>query len=69
MKELETHFTKLKEELINERNCMVDKKLKEIEDETAEEFVIPLKKLQMNLDFKINLSSVFQLASLTAIEY
>ncbi len=50
-------FAKLKEELIREKNNEVEKKLKEIEDETAEEFVVPLKKLQMNMDFKIRLTS------------
>ena len=57
MKELELQYSKLKEELINERNKMVNKKLKEIEDETAEEFTKPLKQLQMNIDFKIKLTS------------
>ncbi len=57
MKDLEAQFAKLKEELINERNLLVDKKLKEIEEETADEFVIPLKKLQMSMDFKINFTS------------
>ena len=57
MKELELQYSKLKEELINERNKMVNKKLKEIEDETAEEFTKPLKQMQMNIDFKIKLTS------------
>jgi len=60
MKDLEAKFSKLKEELINERNCMVDKKLDEIENETAEEFAVPLKKLQMNLDFKIKLTTLMR---------
>ncbi len=57
MKSLELQFAKLKEELIKEKNNEVEKKLKEIEDETAEEFLVPLKKLQMNMDFKIKLTS------------
>jgi len=57
MKSLELQFSKLKEELIKEKNNEVEKKLKEIEDETAEEFLVPLKKLQMNMDFKIKLTS------------
>lgn len=60
MKELEVQFAKLKEQLIAERNSLVDKKLDEIEDETAEEFVIPLKKLQMNMDFKIKLTTLMR---------
>ena len=57
MKELEIQFSRLKEQLIYERNNLIDKKLKEIEDENAEEFVVPLKKLEMNMDFKIKLTS------------
>lgn len=57
MKELEQQFAKLKEQLISERNSLIDKKLEEIEAESAEEFVVPLKKLEMNMDFKIKLTS------------
>lgn len=60
MKDLEAKFSKLKEELINERNSMIDSKLDEIENETADEFAVPLKKLQMNLDFKIKLTTLMR---------
>lgn len=57
MKELELQFAKLKEELINEKQVLVDQKLKEIEDETAEEFTGQLQKLKNNMDTKIRLAS------------
>lgn len=60
MKELELQFAKLKEQLIAERNSLVDNKLEEIENETAEEFLVPLKKLQMNMDFKIKLTTLMR---------
>ena len=59
MKELEQQFIKLKEEYIAQRFKVVDQKLKETEDETAEEFKIPLNKLEKNLEFKTNFSSIF----------
>jgi hypothetical protein len=59
MKELELQFAKLKEELINEKQVLVDQKLKEIEDETAEEFTGQLQKLKNNMDTKIRLASRF----------
>ena len=57
MKELEAKFLKLKEELINEKQILIDQKLKEIEDESAEEFVIPLQKFKENMELKIKLTS------------
>lgn len=60
MKELEQQFAKLKEQLISERNSLIDQKLEEIEAETAEEFVVPLKKLEMNMDFKIKLTTLMR---------
>lgn len=57
MKELETHFSRLKDELISQRFKEVDQKLKEIEEESADEFRNPLKKLEMNMQFKTNFSS------------
>jgi hypothetical protein len=57
MKELEQQFIKLKEEYIAQRFKVVDQKLKETEDETAEEFRIPLNKLEKNLEFKTKFSS------------
>ena len=59
MKDLEQQYGKLKEEYIDERFKVVDQKLKEIEEETAEEFIKPLKQLQMNMEFKTNFSSLF----------
>ena len=56
MKELELQFAKLKEELINEKQMLVDQKLKEIEEETAEEFTGQLQKLKNNRDNKIRLA-------------
>ncbi len=56
MKELELQFAKLKEELINEKQMLVDQKLKEIEEETAEEFTGQLQKLKNNMDNKIRLA-------------
>ena len=57
MKELEAQFLKLKEEYINEKQLLIDQKLKEIEEETAEEFVIPLQKFKQNMDMRLNLTS------------
>ena len=57
MKELEMQFAKLKEELISEKYALIDEKLRAIEDETADEFKLPLQKLQMNKDFKIKHAS------------
>jgi hypothetical protein len=59
MKELELQFAKLKEELINEKQMLVDQKLKEIEEETAEEFTGQLQKLKNNMDNKIRLACKF----------
>lgn len=69
MRELETTYAKLKEEWINQRLKEVEKKLKEIEDESAEEFTIPLKKLQMNMEKKTNNSSRFELSFIFKISY
>ena len=57
LKDLEMHFARLKDELIAQRFKEVDQKLKEIEDESADEFRNPLKKLEMNMEFKTNFSS------------
>lgn len=54
----EIQFAKLKEELIYERNNLINKKLQEIENESAEEFVVPLRKLQQNMDHKIKLATL-----------
>ena len=59
MKELELQFSKLKEELINEKQILVDQKLKEIEEETAEEFTGQLQKLKNNMETKIKLAGKF----------
>ena len=56
MKELEAQFAKLKEELINEKQILIDQKLKEIEDESAEEFKTQLLKLKQNMETKIKLA-------------
>ena len=57
LKDLEMHFARLKDELIAQRFKEVDQKLKEIEDESADEFRNPLKKIEMNMEFKTNFSS------------
>lgn len=57
MKELEFQFSKLKEMYINERQTLIDQKLKEIEEETSEEFTTQLQKLKQNMDVKIKLAS------------
>jgi hypothetical protein len=57
MKELETQFMKLKEELLNEKLLLIDQKLKEIDDETAEEYTIPCQKLKQNMELKLKLTS------------
>ena len=57
MKELEAQFLKLKEEYIVGKQMLIDQKLKEIEEETAEEFVIPLQKFKQNMDMRLNLTS------------
>jgi hypothetical protein len=57
MKELETQFLKLKEELIYEKQMLIEQKLKEIEDETAEEYTTPSLKLKQNMEIKIKLTS------------
>lgn len=49
-------FAKLKETLIFERQVLVEQKLREIEDETAEEFTSPLQKLKQNMEVRINLA-------------
>ena len=58
MKEIESQFIKLKEELIKERFDIIEQKAKEIDDETAEEFTIPLSKLKQSHEIKIKLSSL-----------
>jgi hypothetical protein len=57
MKELEFQFSKLKEMYINERQTLIDQKLKEIEEESSEEFTTQLQKLKQNMDVKIKLAS------------
>ena len=57
MKELEAQFLKLKEELIGEKQILVEQKLREIVDETAEEYTIPLHKLKQIMEIKIKLTS------------
>lgn len=49
-------FAKLKDALIFERQVLVEQKLREIEDETAEEFTSPLQKLKQNMEVRINLA-------------
>lgn len=56
MKELETQFLKLKEDLINEKLAVIDKKLYEIENETAKEYTVPLLKLKENMEAKISVA-------------
>ncbi len=56
MKELETQFLKLKEELLNEKQNLIDQKLKEIEEEKADEYVIPMQNLKANMEFKVKLA-------------
>jgi hypothetical protein len=56
MKELETQFLKLKEELLNEKQNLIDQKLKEIEEEKADEYVIPVQNLKANMEFKVKLA-------------
>ena len=56
MKELEQLFNKLKEALISEKQTLIEQKLNEIENETAEEFTVPLQKLKQNMDIKIKLA-------------
>jgi breast cancer metastasis-suppressor 1 and related proteins len=69
MKQLESQFLQLKEELINEKQQLVNNKLKEIEDETAEEFTIPLKKLEQNMDIKIKLATLMRDYRLQNLEH
>ncbi|RNA14526.1 breast cancer metastasis-suppressor 1 [Brachionus plicatilis] len=60
LKELETLFAKLKEALIFERQILIDNKLKEIEEESAEEFTGPLHKLEQNMEVRINLAELLK---------
>jgi breast cancer metastasis-suppressor 1-like protein len=60
MKELEYLFGKLKEALIHEKQIVVDQKLKEIEDETAEEFKMPIEKLKQTMDIKTRLATLMR---------
>ena len=60
MKELESQFMKLKEELVNEKLLLIDQKLKEIEDESAEEYTVPCQKLKQNMELKLKLTSTIQ---------
>ncbi|CAF0852422.1 unnamed protein product [Brachionus calyciflorus] len=60
MKELEMLFTKLKEALISEKQILIDQKLKEIEEETAEEFTVPFQKLKQNMEVRINLAELLK---------
>lgn len=59
MRELEFLFVKLKDALIQEKQMLIDHKLREIEDETAEEFTQPLFKMKQNMEIKIRLASIF----------
>lgn len=61
MKELESQFLKLKEELIYEKQMLIEQKLKEIEDESAEEYTTPSLKLKQNMEIKIKLTSMFSI--------
>lgn len=57
MKELENQFLKLKEELIQEKLSLVEKKLQEIDNGTAKEYTIPLTQLKENMDMRISIAS------------
>ena len=48
---------KLKEELIQEKLDLIDKKLAEIENESAREYTMPLSKLREAKDMKIEVAS------------
>jgi len=60
MKDLELQFLKLKEDLINEKQMLIDQKLKEIEEESAEEYTHPSHKLKQNMEIKIKLATLLK---------
>lgn len=60
MKDLESQFLKLKDELIHEKQSLIDQKLREIEDESAEEYTQPSQKLKTNMEIKIKLASLLK---------
>jgi hypothetical protein len=68
MKELESQFLKLKEELIYEKQMLIEQKLKEIENETAEEYTNPAFKLKQNMEIKIKLTSMILFIFLPSFE-
>lgn len=57
MRELESLFVRLKEALIKEKQCLVETKMREIEDETAEEFTSAVAKMQQNMEMRLRLAS------------
>jgi hypothetical protein len=59
MKELESQFLKLKDELIQEKYSLIDKKLLDIENETAKEYTVPLLKLKESMEMKISIACEF----------
>lgn len=60
MKELESQYNKLKDDLVQAKLNMIEKKLVEIENETAKDYTIPLLKLKENMEMKINIATLMK---------
>jgi hypothetical protein len=68
IKDLEVQFSKLKDELIQEKLRLIETKLRDIENETAREFQVPINKLKENLDLKLNILGLLKEYRLKNIE-
>lgn len=61
MRELEQLFGRLKEALFKEKQCLIEAKLREIEDENADEFTHTVFKMKQNMEMRIRLASMITL--------
>ncbi|XP_015110379.1 breast cancer metastasis-suppressor 1-like protein [Diachasma alloeum] len=57
---LERQFVLLKEQLYHEQMTQLNQKVQEIEDETAEEYSVPLMRLQEKMETKMEVAEVLQ---------
>jgi hypothetical protein len=57
IKELEDAYNKFKQDLIQERLVLIEKKLQDIENETAKEYAIPFARLKQNMEMKLKVAS------------
>ncbi|ESO13210.1 hypothetical protein HELRODRAFT_143676, partial [Helobdella robusta] len=58
MSDLENQFVRLKEHLFRDKSSQVSKKLEEVKNGTAKEYIEPLSRLEGNLKIKLQIAEV-----------